>query len=475
MAYIPKLEDLDNSNQKSVNESFYTPTLQELDEIDKNLKKGSPHDSLIERLASNPVTQFTLGTGDALRNAMANLANILPGVNIQKAQSGQGLPYDIGKITGDIGSFIGGGELLGAGRAASEAIPYIGQLAKALGGQGLSGVARRGIGSAAYGAIENPEKRGEGALTGAGFSLAADMLPGALKIPAKISEKINPIKYTKQLSEMISKGYKTAEEKASNLYDKVTNKYGESLLTITPKDYFGFDKKVTKYFTPDVKKVYEDFLAEPTFGTAHKLQSQLGKDWARVRGNPSKENTSQTLRNAREAVKKKIESFLNLDKDAADTYKLATNVSKNEVYPYLANKTLEKISEGVKEYIKPEQLLSAIKKGKEKILYKKNKQPVVAIREDHPLSSHLEELQKKLGRGKIIGDISSIVGGGLLGNRLGNIGGIPGELLGGIAGKMLGPTVLDMAGNPIIQKGFSKLKSPYDYLSKALIGSVLSE
>jgi hypothetical protein len=124
---------------------------------------------------------FILGAGDALVNFPKGVANMIApdSMQIPLSKSSEGTAYDIGEVAGDIAGFISGGAPLNAMRAAlaGKSIPYASKIASKLGGnEFLPSLARRGIGSALYGAVQSPEERGEGALLGGGVSLATDSL-----------------------------------------------------------------------------------------------------------------------------------------------------------------------------------------------------------------------------------------------------------------------------------------------------------
>jgi hypothetical protein len=152
------------------------------------INKESPY--FLNQVANSPTTEFVLGAGDALVNLPKQLANMLAPQNMQipLSESGSGGAYNSGQLVGDIAGFVGGGIPLNAARASIGALPYIGKLANSLGGSGFSGVARRGIGSGLYGAIQEPEDRIGGASLAGGISAALDtVLGGASKLlPRKL-------------------------------------------------------------------------------------------------------------------------------------------------------------------------------------------------------------------------------------------------------------------------------------------------
>lgn len=151
----------------------------------QGLKGASGH--ALNALKQSPQSglDFIVGANDAITNFPKGIANmVMPeSMQVPLSRNGQGLPYDIGNVAGEIGSFIGGGGALNTARLAATKLPSLGKLAESLSGNGLRGIARRGLGSAAYGAIQNPEERGTGAALSGGLSVALDaLLGGASKL-----------------------------------------------------------------------------------------------------------------------------------------------------------------------------------------------------------------------------------------------------------------------------------------------------
>src|SRR5437868_9196391 len=90
----------------------------------------------------------TLGAGDALRDLIS--------LGYTKGHpTSSGKAYEGGRLLGNIGGFIGGGELL-------EAAPVVSKVAEAFGKIPYGQIAKRMAGSGLFGAIENPEDRLQG-------------------------------------------------------------------------------------------------------------------------------------------------------------------------------------------------------------------------------------------------------------------------------------------------------------------------
>lgn len=120
---------------------------------------------------------FGKGVVNAGQSFLNDISPIIPGGQLAKQMpqvTGSGIPYTAGQVVGNLGTFLGGGEGLDAARLGLEGAPVVGKAAAMLGGNGLSGVARRAIGSAGYGAVTNPNNRTEGAIGGAVLSPIAD-------------------------------------------------------------------------------------------------------------------------------------------------------------------------------------------------------------------------------------------------------------------------------------------------------------
>jgi hypothetical protein len=307
-------------------------------------------------IANSAPVNIALGAGDAVRNNVAHLANLAPGVNIPMAESGEGLPYTLGNIGGEIGSFMAGGGALNAGRKALEAAPMIGKFAQMLGGQGASGIARRAVGSGMYGALTNEDNRDMGALKGVAISAGLDVLPGALKAGAKfaapyaknITSKFQPEEFAHKfitslgggksleesgrlLAAKIKETYNNAKEVGNDAYNRVfsapfhsadsaasrqiksVNIYGNRLTDGKWNNFNPFkeanknnpsankvsaykkayEKSVDFYGGSHLKGVNDAFLKKPSLENAHKLQSQLGDELRALEAKRAKSGLDQ--------------------------------------------------------------------------------------------------------------------------------------------------------------------------------------
>jgi len=262
--------------------------------IDKNSGKKSTLQSIAE---SSPV-EFTLGMGDKLSNLMRSGANFV-GANLPYVKTGEGTAYEIGKLAGDIAGFLGGGEIAGAARLGAEGLPYIGKAAQALGGESfLPRMSRRALGSAAFGALEDPENRLSSAATFGGISGILDASLGGLG-------KLRPSK--------LFRGTLSPEELQRNL--DITRGTSTSLGDVIQ--------------SPSLKYNYENILAKiPGAGATNKMQETAvqvkdkGKELlARILGENEPENVKKTLN---ESLKK---SYREAKEQKRDLYKKTEDIA----------------------------------------------------------------------------------------------------------------------------------------------------
>lgn len=133
----------------------------------------------MQSLANSAPVQGILGAGDASQNMLANLANLVPGVHAPLAKNGEGLAYDIGNIGGNIANYALPMGATTKALLAAKSLPGIGALAEGLLNSSIPGaIGKNAIASAGYGALMNPDSRGqsaaiEGALGGAGGAVGS--------------------------------------------------------------------------------------------------------------------------------------------------------------------------------------------------------------------------------------------------------------------------------------------------------------
>lgn len=375
--------------------------------------------SLLQKVASSPGVQATLGAGDALRNTIASGINMLttqpsgaqksavtgmigglplpqtqniPSVSPVNSGNG-GLAYSLGNIAGNTLGFMGGGEILDAARVATEGAPVIGGIASALGGNGLSGVARRAIGSGLYGAVSNQNNRVSNAGIGAGLSVATDAIPGIAGLGASASEYFQPQKYSQKIIQGLSGGqnmqdatksvlaavknsYEAQKGNASDLYDSVRDNIpsGSIYAPISEKDtaIFGTPNKqgayqnlpdnITDNYTSTLQDMHNNFINNPTFANAHSLQSELGATTRQLQSGIQPQtigslNSINALNSARGALKSDMNTFLGQQSpELQQSYKDASDYFQDNVVPYRTNPKIFSIAQGEMTNVKPTSL-----------------------------------------------------------------------------------------------------------------------
>lgn len=334
----------------------------------------------------NPILNGILGAGDALRNTIASGANLIPGINIPMAKTGQGTAYNIGNIAGNIGGFFGGGELLDAARLGAEGIPYIGKALSALSDnpeaqnlvqQYLPEIARRAIGTGIYGVATNPNNMAKGGEEGIIQSLLADALPFGIGKISQGAQYFMPTSYmqkilnglggnktledtTKSVINSVKDAYKSQTDEATKLYNPVFNQVGKN--DIATANYNKLPDDITNLYPYDVKKLNSQFINNPTFDNAHQLQSQMGTEIRRLEGgrqapDAASLNTIQALKDAQNAIQNDMKTHLLFSRpDLLTQYNKANNFFAQNVSPYRAESDFYKMASGETENLKPSSL-----------------------------------------------------------------------------------------------------------------------
>lgn len=261
---------LNGGNQHTSNDSFAEKILKQVANsiINSNLSKKLVHEA--KDIGKNPVGfaenaileggKSAQGAMDAFVNFPSQIINIaLPKeYRIPLLKRNEGTAYDIGKIGGDIGTYAVGGGALNAGRAVLESAPWVGKIAKSLGGEGLSGIGRRALGSAAYGAVENPDDKLQGALLGGALSGGTDIALKSLPIFAHPIRNFLSLFDGNLSPKILKNNLESAEGTLTNLGDVIGS--------------------------PNLKKQYENILSRiPGGGVIGKMQSTVNQ--IKERGN----------------------------------------------------------------------------------------------------------------------------------------------------------------------------------------------
>ncbi len=373
-------------------------------------------------------------------------------------------------------------------RMMASILPTLAQPEIGLGGRFISPIlnsmARIGAGTAGNLAYQAPNINNLQQLKEAGKnSLTLNALLEGATVPFRfagsMAEMFNPLNYAARKANDMRNEYNAATELQRQTYRPVMSQYGQQPVTTTPRAYLGFTRQQVRRFTPDIKKSYSDFLATPNFQNLHNLQSQMGKDYARIATNPNKINTAQTINNARQTTKTKAQQFLSTDQPMLEQYNRGSEITKNLVEPYRSNKSLEKIVQGVKPNVTPAELSNAIRQSREKVLYTERGNPVTAIPHNHPLVNHLNEMNRAINFGKamqtavptILGGIGGEVVhpgiGGLLGGAASGLGG---SQLSSLAAKFGAPSISSFVQNPLVQNVMRHLSPLYYGAGRAAIG-----
>ncbi len=371
------------------------------DEIKSALSKkfGSPkkiqqqpmvEQTRLEKIASSPAINFTLGMGDKLSNLMRSGANLV-GANIPYIKTGQGTAYDIGNIAGDIAGFLGGGEIAGAARLGAESIPYIGKAAQMLGGQNfLPKLSRRALGSAGYGALEDPENRLSSAATLGGISAALDASLGGLgKLrPSKLFRgTLSPEELQKNLE--AARGTKT--DLGSVIQSPFLSKrYSNELLEIPGSGVEKVMMETAKGIHDKGNQLINNLLqgqdpAEITNRLAESLSKNYQKE--KVIKNNLYEGANKLAEKSE--LEMKLPSFSNTVKKHLDTLQ-DTNILKFE--PDI-KKMINKLS-NYKNPVKEQKIVSSILDVEGKPMYEETKYISPSLKESNLLKGRLSDLAK---------------------------------------------------------------------------------
>ena len=279
--------------------------------------------NMLNKISSSALN-FAAGTADAFDNLFIDTANLVPGINIPRRNSGSGTAYDVGNVIGNIGGFFGGGEAAEALRAGVETIPYVGKGAEYLGREGL-GAIKRALGAAGYGAIETPENRGKGALEGVVSS-------GLTEIPGVALRAVSPKKYMNAMYEKISESLGKAKEQSRELYGSLMRDAGDIPVRVNDDSL----KKEVFFNKKNLKQLFNEFEKDPTVNNAHRLQSQLGSEARSLKTiDVATHDRKNAYEEAREALLSGITQALGgSGSEYAQKYADAMQHYRNTVVPY---------------------------------------------------------------------------------------------------------------------------------------------
>lgn len=272
-------------------------------------------------------TQATFGAGDAVRNSLANAANLIPGVNIPEYHSGDQnrFAYKAGEVAGDIGSFLGAGSLATTARLGAQGLPYIGKLGEALAGNTFGKRALRNMaGAAGYEYATSPD---EERLTNAGLG---GLTSAAIDSVFGVAGKLKPSN--------LLRGSLSPEELARNL--EVTRGTNTDLGSVVG--------------SPGLKKLYENVLQNvPLSGvektmqnTAQQVRGQGEDLLGQMLGDSSQTNLKESLHQALKKASK--EAYQQKDSLYTQTNELANSIGlkvNRDAFSTVAKDALDQINE----------------------------------------------------------------------------------------------------------------------------------
>jgi len=356
---------------------------------------------------------FSVGVQDKLLDALNKSIQTLAGEEyLARAPRGQGPAYELGGVAGEIGSYMIPGAAISKGIRYGSKLPYVGKAFEALGGASYAPTAARNIsGGAGAGYLLNPENNIEGAQQGALWSTLGEAIPGAARGLGHVyGEAVSRSKYAQSLMNKMKEHFDQTKSKASELYSGVLEKYGHQKVTVPRKkssgeivepeiDYVNYVNNpqeglsAFQYYGPAERRMHKQYLSNPTLENAHKLQSQLGSE---IRDLSLSDFDTRTARNLLEESRQKllgdISRFLGKrSNQALSQYKEGQSLYAKELSPYLSEKSLGNIVEGITSKMTPKKLQSTIQSAKEKR----------SIPSNHLLNQYLEDLNKNLSRAKV--------------------------------------------------------------------------
>ena len=327
-----------------------------------------------------------------------------------------------------LGPVLGAGtaaELGGAGvGAALETSPALAGLAKLV--ERFPRIARS-TGTAAFGALTDPENRARGALLGAGLGAGAEALTGAPQIAKFGIEKAKTLfspfapeteaqnilsdlgkgqnleENSKSLATLIRNKFKDKTTQSSSNFNSVLNKVGSK--EIEAPQTLAEAKDAIDEFTPNLKKVFNKFKENPTFENAHNLRVDLGEEIGLPILTRADRSAQQSLRNVRDVLKSEMDKFLESSPEAGNTaseYQGAIDFHRNEVIPYKSHTALRKIATGE---IKNPRNISTIFKSPEGEEEAQNFTKTLKVLDDIGQEGNDRILYNELGKSKNANDL----------------------------------------------------------------------
>lgn len=362
--------------------------------IDRLEGTQTPSNGYFASTNATPLPEFMRGTQDALSGLFGGIANLgqatanIPNAiaNIPHDWFGAGPQINVANPANQIGGRQNFVQNLGVPNPSisDQIIQGIGQYAPALATEGplaaaMAGtrvstlparIASSGVMGGIFGASQNPNATAGNVESGAAINAA---LTGAPTVIGKIAGAVRPQQYANSLISYI----RNAWQQGRAMYNPVMAKVGNSniysvnspmndallgqgntqtLLGQYPSVINSMDKTVSGQlsdYTPDLRKLNNNFIQNPTFQNAHQLQSDLGLEIRSIQQNMAKgtasqadKNNMQNMQSAQGALLNDMHSFLqNTDSSLSQQYSNASQNWASNVMPYMSS---SKISQAVK-------------------------------------------------------------------------------------------------------------------------------
>ena len=231
--------------------------------------------------ATAPFVDYLRGRGEELYNMGVSGANLLPGVNIEHADTSDWrtnsplAPYAEmgGKIQSNITGISKGAQLANKHLPAMEGVTTMAKMINA---------ARRPAGAALAGYAlgesgDDPGYTNFGRLFGAG---AGAILPGAEKAAKgalEFSKKVPNAINTELQASNVLKGAAKAEKASEKMYTQLHKVAEEAAIKLNPNTIEPHLEYFLKHGTPNMKETARKLLESPTAKNAHDFMKQAGK------------------------------------------------------------------------------------------------------------------------------------------------------------------------------------------------------
>ncbi|MDD5211394.1 MAG: hypothetical protein PHV62_03200 [Sulfuricurvum sp.] len=366
-----------------------------------------------------------------LANAAAHPLDTLQDVGAGVMGGAQRLAATMGEAGQGIASFLTGGyaprvdirEELGLGKNNPVHLEDVlasknnNPLAKAIGqyGMGVASGGRSLLGqvasNAGWGATQaEPGERLQAAAEGAATAAIPFGLAKGAKAVKAGYQYVKPAQDAEALVNQLGRGAKTAEENVNQLANSIKEAHAanvedalqskQAVMDAAGKEFINPQQSAyvnkgnaTHLYDSDLKELHDNFLNNPTFENADKLQSQLGDEIGYYQRLASRDNLAPAdkpklteLKKARDYLNKDQDDLLqSLSPDLKAQYRVFKDKWKQNVVPYKSSQTLRDIikdgdqagitrSQINKEFAFPDKNINKIssdigQEGKDRILF----------------------------------------------------------------------------------------------------------